>query len=114
MTRSQTIRLTWLAGCSMAVASPALAQSVARTVPETLSLTPEEKADIVEHQTEASVDAARAGLAGGGSGQKIHGEIGTSIGNHGMRDVYGTAAIPLGDHAGAIVSFEDGRYGTHR
>jgi len=113
MTRSQTIRLTWLAGCSMAVASPALAQSVARTVPETLSLTPEEKADIVEHQTEASVDAARAGLAGGGSGQQIHGEIGTSIGNHGMHDVYGAAAIPLGDHAGATVSFEDGRYGTH-
>ena len=33
------------------------------------------------------------------------------IGTGGARDFYGTAAIPLGDHAGAVVSVESSRYG---
>jgi hypothetical protein len=36
------------------------------------------------------------------------------IGTHGTRGAYGTAAIPLGDNAGAVVSFESSRYGVRR
>lgn len=103
--------LALMAAVTIAAAAPALAQQATPAPPETLRLTPEEKADILSHQTEASVDAARAGLTGSGDGRAIHGEMGAMIGTRGTRAVYGTAAIPLGEHAGAIVSFEDSRYG---
>jgi hypothetical protein len=108
--RLDILRVAWCVGFTLAGAAPLLAQPVT----ETLRLTPEEKANILNHQTEASVDAARAGPGGGGGGRQIHGEIGATIGSRGLRDFYGTAAIPLGDHAAAAVSFEDGRYTPHR
>lgn len=83
--------------------------------PNTLSLSDAQKADIQSHATEDSVDAARAGLGGTGvPGRQIHGEVGMMIGSHGTRGAYGTAAIPLGDNAGAVVSFENSRYGYRR
>jgi hypothetical protein len=103
----------WSVGTAVLAVGPALAQAALPPATETLRLSPEEKAEIAAHQTETSVDAARAGLAGGGSRQ-IHGEIGAAIGTRGLRDIYGTAAIPLGDHAGATVSFEDSRDRGHR
>jgi hypothetical protein len=36
------------------------------------------------------------------------------IGSHGTRGIYGTAEIPLGDNAGAVVSFENSRFGYRR
>jgi hypothetical protein len=91
-------------------ASVAGAQTAA--APDTLSLSDAQKAEIASHATEDSVDAARAGLDGTGApDRKIHGEMGVMIGSHGTRGAYGTAAIPLGDHAGAVVSFEKSRYG---
>jgi len=90
------------------------AQAVPPADPNTLSLSDEQKADLLAHNTEDSVDAARAGLGNGAPGRQIHGEIGAMIGTHGTRGVYGTAAIPLGDNAGAIVSFEDSHYGYGR
>jgi hypothetical protein len=36
------------------------------------------------------------------------------VGSHGTRGIYGTAAVPLGDNAGAVVSFENSRYGWRR
>jgi len=110
MTCLKTMGFMSLAALTVTGSGPALAQSAAPAAAETLSLTPEEKADIVAHQTEASVDAARAGLAGSGDG-RIHGEIGAIVGSHGTRDIYGTAAIPLGADAGATISFERSHYG---
>jgi hypothetical protein len=80
----------------------------------TLSLSDAQKQELLAHNTESSVDAARAGLGNGAPGRQIHGEIGAMIGSHGTRGIYGTAAVPLGDNAGAVVSFEDSRYGWHR
>ena len=110
MTAIQSARALALA---LVMAAPALAQSAApSSTVETLRLTPDEKADIAAHQTEATVDAARAGLGGAGTGgRQIHGEVGAMIGTGGARDFYGTAAVPFGDHAGAVVSVESSRYG---
>jgi hypothetical protein len=89
-----------------------VAGAQATATPDTLSLSDTQKAEIAGHATEDSVDAARAGLDGAGApDRKIHGEMGVMIGSHGTRGAYGTAAIPLGDHAGAVVSFENSRYG---
>jgi hypothetical protein len=114
MKRLETIRIAGFAAFALAGAGTALAQSAEPPAPQTLRLTPEEKADILAHQTEASVDAARAGPAGSGGGQGIHGEIGVATGSHGLRDVYGVASIPLGDHGGASVSIEDSRTASRR
>jgi hypothetical protein len=106
------IRSAGALAVALVMAAPALAQSAPSSTVETLRLTPDEKADIAAHQTEATVDAARAGLGGAGTGgRQIHGEVGAMIGTGGARDFYGTAAIPLGDHAGAVVSVESSRYG---
>ncbi len=94
---------------SWSIGAPAQTASPGRS--DTLSLTDAEKADLLSHNTETSVDAARAGLGDGTPGRQIHGEFGAMIGTHGTRGVFGTAAIPLGDHAGAIVSYENSRYG---
>jgi hypothetical protein len=40
--------------------------------------------------------------------------VGVMIGSHGTRGVYGAADIPLGDNAGASVSFESSRFGYRR
>jgi hypothetical protein len=97
-----------LIGSLLPFASSVLAQSSADQV---LSLTPEEKAKLLDQHSEASVDAARAGLPGGGSGHGIHGELGAMIGTNGARGVFGTAAVPLGDNAGAVISFEKSHFG---
>ena len=79
-----------------------------------ISLTPEQKADLLARNTEATVDAARAQGLGGAAHQEIHGEVGAMIGSGGTRGVFGTAAIPLGDDAGAIISFENSRFSYPR
>jgi hypothetical protein len=95
--------------------APVAAWAQASPSADTLSLSDAQKADLLSQHTEASVDAARAGLDGSGApGKQIHGEIGAMIGTHGTRGIYGTAAIPLGDNAGAVVSFESSRFGTRR
>lgn len=97
-----------------AVAAPA--QMTPPGDPNTLTLTEAQKQELLAHNTEDSVDAARAGLGNGAPGRQIHGEIGAMVGTHGARSVYGTAAIPLGNNVGAVVSFEDSHYsyGRHR
>jgi hypothetical protein len=78
--------------------------------PTILRLSDAEKADLLSHGTEASVDAARAGPGGpAGPARAIHGEVGALVGSHGTRAAYGTAAIPLGANGRAIVSFESSR-----
>src|SRR5262249_2880741 len=86
---------------------------------DTRRLTDEQRQEILDNLTEEQVTAARNAAAHGelpGSNldRGIHGEIGAMIGSHGSHSVFGTAAIPLGDSGGAIVSFEDSRFGYRR
>ena len=107
-----TIRL--IAGAMMIAAVPPAAAQPPAAPPGvgTLSLSDAEKAELLDHGTESSVAAARDGIADDRrASRQIHGEIGAAIGSHGTRDAYGTAAIPIGDHAGATVSFESSRSG---
>lgn len=75
------------------------------------ALTPQEKAAALQSGAAAHRDGA--GLSGGGA-LPIHGEFGAMIGTGGMRSAYGTAAIPIGQDGGAIISFESSRYGQTR
>lgn len=104
--------LAALAACALCTTG-ALAQTVPPAGGGTLSLSDSEKSDLLAQNTESSVEAARAGLGNGGGGRAIHGEIGAMIGTHDTRGIYGTAAIPLGDNAGAVVSFESSHYGGY-
>ncbi len=99
-----------LAGALLAAPLASQAQPPAGN---TIALSDSQKADILSHDTEATVAAARAGLPTSGKARAIHGEIGAGIGTHGERGVFGAAAIPLGDSATATVMFEDEHYG-HR
>jgi hypothetical protein len=107
-------RLVCLAGLILLPAMPSAAQTAPAGAGNALSLTDAEKAELLAHNTESSVDAARAGLGSGTPGRQIHGEVGALVGSHGTRSFYGTAAIPLGNNAGAVVSFEDSHYNWHR
>ncbi|MEG3174810.1 hypothetical protein U1872_01100 [Sphingomonas sp. RB3P16] len=74
-----------------------------------------ERAAILESATPESAALARGEDPGAERlGRGIHGEVGAMIGTGGARAIYGTAAIPLGDNAGAIVSFESSRFGYPR
>jgi len=101
-----------IAGAGLLVASPALAG--AEDSATIVRLTPEERAAALDSATEASTDAALAQAAGGGGDRQVHGEIGAMIGTGGTRGIFGTAAIPLGDRGGAIISFEKSRFGGWR
>ena len=71
--------------------------------------------EILDNNTEEKAAAARGELPGSeGAGRGIHGEVGVMIGSNGTRGAYGTADIPLGDNAGATVSFETSRFGYRR
>jgi hypothetical protein len=103
-----------LAGLILMPATALVAQSAPSGDANTLSLSDAQKQELLAHNTESGVDAARAGLGSGAPGRQIHGEIGAMVGSHGTRGIYGTAAVPLGDNAGAVVSFENSRYGWRR
>lgn len=83
---------------------------------DTIRLTDGQRNAILDSNTVESAAAARGELDGsesaGGSG--IHGEVGAMIGSNGARGAYGVAAIPLGDNAGAVVSFESSQFGGDR
>ncbi|MBY8824955.1 hypothetical protein [Sphingomonas colocasiae] len=70
---------------------------------------------ILDASTEDRAAAARGEPAGAqGPDRRIHGEMGVMIGTNGTRGTYGTADIPLGENAGATVSFETSRFGYPR
>lgn len=103
-----------LASLLLLPATALSAQIVPPDTGNTLSLTDAQKSELLAHNTETSVDSARAGLGSGAPSRQIHGEVGALVGSHGTRSFYGTAAIPLGNNAGAMVSFEDSHYNWHR
>lgn len=76
-----------------------------------ISLTPQQKQEALESGGGRVRSQPLSSLPGDGPSRQIHGEIGAMVGTGGARGVYGTAAVPLGDNAGAILSFEKSRYG---
>jgi len=85
------------------------------TATDTIRLTDEQRDAILDANTEERAAAARGELAGSERpGRGIHGEVGVMIGSNGTRGTYGTADIPLGDNAGATISFESSRFGYRR
>ena len=98
----------------------ALAQATAPADPaqageDVIRLPDAERQAIIDRQTPDSAAAARGEMvASERAALGIGGEIGAAIGSNGMRGAYGTAAIPLGAHGGAVVSFESSRYGARR
>ncbi|WP_136163387.1 hypothetical protein [Sphingomonas flavalba] len=112
-------------------AAPALAQAVdgatdAEAPAHVIRLTPEQREAAMADGSEKKVDAALAQATGGGAvdddaldgidrpDRRVHGEVGFMIGTGGTRGFYGAAAIPLGDNAGAMISFSQQRYGLPR
>ncbi|MEP7006091.1 MAG: hypothetical protein ABI810_08920 [Sphingomonas bacterium] len=103
------------AATAQSTTAPTTVQPVSSPADDTIRLTDEQRVAILDHNTVESAAAARGALPESRSaGRGIHGEVGVMIGSHGTRGVYGTADIPLGDNAGATVSFENSRYGYRR
>jgi len=123
MTRSMPSRLGALPIAFALVAGvccwPAFAQAPApsdQPAPpsgDTIRLSDRERDAILDSNTVESAAAARGESARPG-GPGIHGEVGAMIGSNGTRGAYGVAAIPLGDNAGAVVSFESSQFGGYR
>jgi hypothetical protein len=95
-------------------ATASSAQAPSQPPPATLRLSDEERAAVLDHNSETQVDAMRGGLGSSAPSRQIHGELGAMVGSNGARGAYGVAAIPLGDKAGATVSFETSRFGGKR
>ena len=108
---SSLLRSALILAAGMFAFSPLQAQAVAADAGQTIRLNPEQIAKLRDEGTEATAAAAAGELTGGGFGRGIHGEVGMTVGTHGTRGAYGIAAIPLGENAGAVVSFEDSRFG---
>lgn len=99
---------------ALAQASPAAGPPTAASG-DTIRLSDAQRDMILDGNTVESAARARGEMADAGEARPaIHGEIGAMIGSNGTRGVYGTAAVPLGDNAGAVVSFESSRYGYRR
>jgi hypothetical protein len=121
--RSLAIALAFVAGAScgatasfaQSAPAPATTQVAPPSATDTIRLTDAQRMAILDSNTEESAAAARGELAeSGGIDRGIHGEVGVMIGSQGSRGVFGTADIPLGDHAAASVSFESSRFGYRR
>jgi len=97
--------------------SAALAQSLppARSPGDTIRLSDAERDSILNSNTVESAAIARGEREQSDKpGLGIHGEVGAAIGSNGLRSAYGVAKIPLGDNAGAVVSFESTQFGGYR
>jgi len=112
-----TLAFAGISCWSMACFAQTLGRAPTSTQPaqpsrgDTIRLTDQQRDAILNGNTVTSAAAARGELQDtGNAAAGIHGEIGTVIGSHGTRGVYGVAAIPLGDRAGAAVSFESSRF----
>lgn len=115
--RAFAIALTLAGGAGLAM--PSIAQTApaagSPTSADTIRLTDEQRDKILDGNTEDSAAAARGELTSAErADRRIHGEVGMMIGTNGARGIYGTAAIPLGDNAGAVVSIESSRFGYRR
>ncbi|WEJ99603.1 MAG: hypothetical protein P0Y59_22285 [Candidatus Sphingomonas phytovorans] len=104
---------------SFAQSAPEQAATTTQAAPssggDVIRLTDEQRMEILNNNTVEKAAAARGELVGADApGRGIHGEIGVMIGTNGTRGAYGTANIPLGENAGATVSFESSTFGYPR
>jgi hypothetical protein len=99
-----------VASLCLGAAAPAFSEVTTPANGEVFSLTPDQKAMLNAQGTEEKSDA----LARGRIERGVHGEVGAFIGTGGARGVFGTAAIPIGDTGGALISFESSRFGRLR
>jgi hypothetical protein len=92
-----------------ALLAPAVARADDAPSPQVVRLSPEQAQAAIES---GSARSNPPGMLdpGPNSARAIHGEIGAMIGSNGARGAYGTAAIPIGDDGGAVVSFASERY----
>ena len=94
------------------------APSTARSAPssgDTIRLTDEQRQAVLDKNTVESAAAARGEMTGPDRAKlEVHGEVSAFVGSNGSRGISGTAAVPLGDNAGAVVSFESSRFGYRR
>lgn len=105
--------LSWSVPAS-AQAMPAPAQSTPAPG-DTVRLTDAQREAILDANTAESAAAARGEMTGPDRTKlEVHGEVGAFVGSHDTRGVFGTAAVPLGDHAEAVVSFERDQFGRSR
>ena len=82
---------------------------------DTIRLTDEERQAILDKNTVESAEATRGEMTGPDRAKlEVHGEVSAFVGSNGSRGIAGTAAVPLGEHAGAVVSFESSRFGYQR
>lgn len=99
----------------LAQSAPEPAVQSGPPAPETRRLTDEQREAILNASSEDRAAEARGEMTESEKpGRRIHGEMGVMIGSHGTRGAFGTADIPLGDNAGATVSFESSRFGYPR
>jgi hypothetical protein len=117
--RALPVALVLVAGLScwstaaFAQSAPA-AQAAApdATSGDTIRLTDEQRAKILDSNTVESAAAARGELTGSELRDRgVHGEVGVMVGTNGLRAAYGTAEIPLGDNGQAMVAFETSHFG---
>ena len=100
--------------CSaQATESPVLAsgQPVTRPTGDTIRLPAEEQEAILSTNTAETAAVARGERI---DLRNVHGELGVMVGSNGARGIQGVAEIPLGDNAGAVVSFESTHFGRVR
>ena len=90
----------------------ASAQAADPAPAQVYSLTPEQKSSLLADREVRGNDPTLPLLSG--VDRQVHGEIGALIGSNGTRAMFGTAAVPLGENGGAVVSFESSRYGGRR
>ena len=94
---------------AMMIAAPALAESAPEGT--VVRLSPKAAEQAIEAGASSAVSDDDMAMIENDYDRRIHGEVGMMIGTGGARGMFGTAAIPLGDNAGAIVSFSTERYG---
>lgn len=99
----------------VAQSAPAPSQAQSEPASDTVRLTDEEREAVLNKTTVESAEAARGEMTGPDRAKlEVHGEVSAFVGSHDSRGVSGTAAVPLGDHAGAVVSFETEQFGHRR
>ncbi len=107
--------LTVLSGMAEAQSTPTPLAAQPTPSGDTIRLTDEERQAIMDKNTVESAAAARGEMTGPERTKlEVHGEVSAFVGSHGSRGIAGTAAVPLGDNAQAVVSVESSRFGYRR
>lgn len=97
-----------------ALALPAAAQAAAPGGGQVYALSDAQKAQVLEAGRAAVIDGTLPSPPGSAADRQVHGEFSAMVGTGAARGVAGTAAIPLGQNGGAVISFENSRFGNRR